>query len=101
MMAENRKPKKSGPGTGREPSFEAGLANLEEIIGRLDSGDLTLDEALALFEQGIVLLRICDSHLKSAQGRITELLKGENGEYVEKVLGAALDSFIAREKNDE
>jgi len=81
------KSKNSGTGKSREPSFEVGLTKLEEIIGQLDNGDLTLDQALVLFEQGISLLRTCDGHLKNAQGRITELLKGENGEYVEKCSG--------------
>jgi exodeoxyribonuclease VII small subunit len=100
-VAEKLKSKNSRTSTSREPSFEAGLIEIEKITGRLESGDLTLDQALALFEQGISLLRICDGHLKNAQGRITELLKGENGKYVEKVLGAVLDPFIVKEKNDE
>jgi len=100
-MAGNRTPKSPETGSGREPTFEAGLTELENIIGRLESGELSLDQALGLFEQGIGLLRICDGHLKNARGRITELIKGENGEYVEKVLGASLESFIAKEKNDE
>jgi exodeoxyribonuclease VII small subunit len=100
-MAAKSAAGKSETVSGRGPTFEAGLTELEEIIGRLESGDLTLDRALGLFEQGIALLRICDGHLKNARGRITELSRGENGEYVEKVLGATLDSFIAKEKNDE
>ena len=100
-MAEKLKLRNSKTTTSREPSFEAGLIEIEKIIGQLESSDLTLDQALALFEQGISLLRICDSHLKNAQGRITELLTGDNGEYVEKVLGTVLDSFMVKEKNDE
>ncbi len=54
-MAEKSKSKNPETRTGREVSFEAGIAGLEEIIGRFESGDLTLDQSLALFEQGITL----------------------------------------------
>ena len=46
-------------------------------------------------------MRSCDAHLKSAQGKLRELLKGENGEFVEKVLGITLESFIAGDSCDD
>jgi exodeoxyribonuclease VII small subunit len=82
-------------------TFEEALARLEKTIEQLEAADLTLDKSLYLFEQGIGLIRICDIHLKKAKGKVTELLKGENGEYVEKVLGTTLESFTAQEKSDE
>lgn len=77
-------------------SFETALASLEEVISELEKDDLSLERALTIFEQGIKLMRICDSHLKNAQGKMKELLKGENGEFVEKVLGDTLESFLSR-----
>jgi len=84
----------------QELTFEDALAKLETVIEQLESDDLSLDKALACFEQGIQLMRKCDSHLKSAQGKLKELLKGENGEFVEKVLGITLESFAGGEEAD-
>jgi exodeoxyribonuclease VII small subunit len=80
-----------------ELSFEDALLELEKTIEELERDDLTLEKALRFFERGIGLMRNCDSHLKSAQGKIQELLKGENGTFVEKVLGNTLESFLNRE----
>ncbi len=82
-------------------TFEDALAALENVINELEKEDLSLDRALTIFEQGIVLMRKCDSHLKGAQGKIKELLKGEDGEFVEKVLGTTLESFLSRDESNE
>jgi exodeoxyribonuclease VII small subunit len=87
--------------TGGSPTFEEALTRLEEIIEQLEKPDLTLDRSLEFFEKGIVLIRTCDAHLKKAQGKVAELLKGENGEFAEKVLGITLESFIAKDTSDE
>ena len=81
-------------------TFEKALERLEEIVGKLESGDLTLDSALEYFEKGIGLMRTCDSHLKNAEGRIRELLKGDNGEFVERVLGMNADSILGEDEAD-
>lgn len=78
-------------------SFEEALGSLEEVITELEKDDLSLDRALTIFEQGVGLMRQCDARLGSAQGKMKELLKGENGEFVEKVLGDSLESFLNRE----
>lgn len=97
-MPEKQRSKKAN---GDSLTFEEALARLEKTIEQLEAADLTLDKSLFLFEQGIGLIRTCDAHLKKAKGKVTELLKGENGEYVEKVLGATLESFIAQEESNE
>jgi exodeoxyribonuclease VII small subunit len=73
--------------TKKQMSFEEALKEMEGIIERLERDDLTLSDALAHFERGVALMRICDAHLKSAEGKLKELTKGENGEFIEKVLG--------------
>jgi exodeoxyribonuclease VII small subunit len=78
-------------------SFEEALGALEEVISELEKDDLSLDRALTIFEQGISLMRQCDARLGSAQGKMKELLKGENGEFVERILGDSLESFLNRE----
>ncbi len=79
-------------------SFEESLVALENVISELEKEDLSLERALTIFEQGIILMRKCDSHLKNAQGKVKELLKGENGEFVEKILGVTLESFLSRDE---
>jgi exodeoxyribonuclease VII small subunit len=97
-MTEKQRVKKNAAGP---PSFEESLAELEKTVGLLEKEDLTLDESLRLFEQGIGLIRACDAHLKKAKGKVTELLKNDNNGYVEKVLGSTLESFIASEHDNE
>ena len=58
-----------------EPGFEDAQRELEEIVHRLESGQASLDEAIALWERGEELYRLCATKLDSAQGRIDELAR--------------------------
>ena len=62
-----------------EKSFETSLAELEQIVGKLESGDLPLEESLELFEKGIRLSRECRTRLTNAERRIEILMKDANG----------------------
>jgi len=64
---------------GVELSFEEALARLEEIVQRLEEGDLPLQEALALYEQGVALSRRCQDLLDEAELRVSQLVEGEEG----------------------
>jgi exodeoxyribonuclease VII small subunit len=75
-----------------EISFESALKDLEKIIAKLESPDLTLTSALDYFEKGVSLMKTCDTELKSAEGKLKELLAGKNGEFIETILGANADS---------
>jgi exodeoxyribonuclease VII small subunit len=55
--------------------FETALKNLEEIVKKLENGELSLDSALALFEEGIKLSRFCHTKLEEAERRVEILLK--------------------------
>jgi exodeoxyribonuclease VII small subunit len=59
-----------------ELDFEGAYAQLEEIVRRLEAGEGTLEESLALFEKGIHLVRFCNRYLDGAEGRIKVLLEG-------------------------
>jgi exodeoxyribonuclease VII small subunit len=61
----------------KEKAFEEALKELEEIVNRLEQGDLPLEEALQLFEQGVKLSRLCHTRLDEAQKRVEILLKDE------------------------
>ena len=57
----------------REPSFEQLLTKLENIVGKLDAGGLTLEESLSLFEEGMRLSKQCNQLLDSAELKIKKL----------------------------
>ena len=56
-----------------EPSFEDAQRELERIVERLEHGDAPLDEAIALWERGEQLYKLCVGKLDTAQGKIEEL----------------------------
>lgn len=55
--------------------FETAMRDLEEIVERLEQGDLPLEESLAAFERGVTLTRTCQSALKEAEQKVEILLK--------------------------
>lgn len=63
-----------------EATFEQALAALEKIVGRLEQGELPLEESLTLYEEGIRLSRLCHGKLEEAEGKIEMLLKDAKGE---------------------
>ncbi len=60
--------------------FEEALAKLESIVEELEKGNLSLEESLSAFEEGIRLSRICSKQLDEAERKIEILIKGEDGE---------------------
>jgi len=59
--------------------FEAALKRLEELVGRMESGDLGLDELVASFEEGQKLVKQCSGKLNEVERRIEVLVKDETG----------------------
>jgi exodeoxyribonuclease VII small subunit len=68
-MSKNPKP---------EPDFEKTLAELEKLVERLEQGDLSLDESLSGFKQGIELTRQCQSVLDNAEQTVQQLLDNQD-----------------------
>jgi len=64
----------------KEMKFETALDKLEEIVRKLEQGDLPLDDSLKLFEEGVGLARFCGTKLDAAERRIEILMKAEGGE---------------------
>jgi exodeoxyribonuclease VII small subunit len=62
------------PGAPAEPSFEDSVRRLGEIVDRLETGELPLEESLRLFEEGVRLARASQSRLDAAERRVQELL---------------------------
>ncbi|MCK8817523.1 exodeoxyribonuclease VII small subunit [Natroniella sulfidigena] len=65
--------------TEAELSFEEALEQLEDIVGELERGELSLAESLGKFETGIKLTKFCSQKLEQAEGKI-EVIKEEAGE---------------------
>jgi exodeoxyribonuclease VII small subunit len=63
----------------RKGEFEKSLLRLEEVVKKLESADLSLDEAMGLFEEGVKLSRECQKKLEEAEGRVEILLKKADG----------------------
>lgn len=63
----------------KNQTFESSLGELEKIVRRLESGELSLEESLKLFEDGVRLARDCRERLDQAERRIEILLKDERG----------------------
>ena len=70
-----------------ERDFEAALKELEQIVERLEAGDLPLEQSLELFEQGVRLSRDCQKRLDEAERRVEILLKDEAGGYTPSPFG--------------
>jgi exodeoxyribonuclease VII small subunit len=69
------------------PSFEASLHRLTEVVEKLESGELGLEESLALFEEGVGLARSAQQRLDAAEKRVEELVRvDETGQPVVKEL---------------
>jgi exodeoxyribonuclease VII small subunit len=64
--------------------FENALSRLETIVGQLEKGELSLEQALQLFEEGINISRFCNSKLTEAERKVEILLKNKEGRLVEE-----------------
>ncbi len=66
-----------------EITFEYAMGRLEEIVRMLESGNAPLDKSLAMFEEGVSLVKLCNSKLDAAEQKVKILTQGENGTLVE------------------
>lgn len=60
-------------------SFEESMQRLDEIVRRLERGDVSLEESLSLFEEGSALIAQCSKLLDSAEQKVIKLKKGSDG----------------------
>jgi exodeoxyribonuclease VII small subunit len=64
----------------KEMSFEKALKELEAIVGRLERGDVELEESITIYERGEALKEHCDGLLKQAEARVEKLTFNQAGE---------------------
>jgi len=81
--------------------FEEQLTALEAVVERLERGELSLDESVALFEEGVRLSTACKKDLDAAEGRIQALTEEGDGEVRDLVLtGDDEDEFVEGEDEE-
>ena len=91
--------KETKGGRRKQESFEDSLKRLEDIVQQMEGGDLTLEDSLALFEEGVRLTRVCSQRLDDAEKKIEVLTRdGEDGV---KVRVADPDDFQQKISNGE
>ena len=79
-------------------NFETSLSTLERIVAQLESGDLPLERALELFEEGVGLAGQCQSQLQEAERKVEMLLR-ERGEIKVVPFGAPQDGHPAESED--
>ena len=83
-----------------DQSFEKALAELENIVEKMEKGGLPLNESLALFEKGVKLARFLREELGKAEKKINILLKDEKGEMKEETFELPEEGGEIAEKQD-
>ena len=91
---------KSTQAADKSPDFEKSLAELEQIVARMEAGELSLDESLQQFERGVVLARACQQALQVAEQKVELLLK-KSGNTEEFAATPFADDSFADEDTDE
>ena len=71
----------TGPDIG-QMSFEEALRALEDVVRRLETGDVPLEESISLYERGEQLRRHCQARLDAAQARIEKIVAGPDGKAI-------------------
>ncbi|GAA0423437.1 hypothetical protein GCM10009133_35000 [Cocleimonas flava] len=66
----NKKSLKNESADETKPDFETAMADLEALVSKIESGDLSLEESLKEFENGVKLSRACQAALKDAEHRV-------------------------------
>ena len=77
--------------------FEEALEELEKVVERLESGELSLEDSLAAFEEGVGLVKFCNRKLTEVEKKIELLVKDKDG----KLQLRAMDDAAGEEPEDE
>ncbi len=68
----------------KKPTFEEAMARLETIVAGLERGDVPLEEAMGLFEEGTALMKQCSQALDKAEQKVAKLISAADGSPVEE-----------------
>ncbi len=73
-------------------TFEGAMERLEQIVGELEAGDLSLERAIKKFEEGVRLSKFCSRKLDETEKKVEILLRDEDGEPAAKPFQTQLDT---------
>ena len=76
----------------KDINFESSIKRLDEISASLERENVSLEDALALYEEGVKLVRVCNAQLEAAERKIKLLKMSPDGEIVEEDLDSAKDA---------
>ena len=79
-MADDAGDKQKIPGDIRKMSFEQALTELEQIVARLEGGDVDLEDSIETYTRGTLLKRHCEAKLRAAQEKIDKIVVGPDGQ---------------------
>jgi exodeoxyribonuclease VII small subunit len=71
----------------QEFKFEEAIADLQQVVEQLESGDLSLEDSLAAFEKGVGLVRYCNEKLSEVEQKVELLVKDKEGQLQLKEFG--------------
>jgi exodeoxyribonuclease VII small subunit len=71
----------------QELKFEEAIADLEQVVEQLESGDLSLEDSLTAFEKGVGLVRYCNQKLSEVEKKVELLVKDKQGQLQLKAFG--------------
>ncbi len=77
-----------------EPTFEEALSQLETLVAKLEAGELPLEEALRVFEEGVRLSRLCTARLEEVERRVHLLTRAPDGTEQEVPFDAGREGSI-------
>ncbi|MBM1221820.1 exodeoxyribonuclease VII small subunit [Ponticoccus sp. SC2-23] len=63
-----------------EMSFEDAIRELEAVVGKLERGDVALEDSIALYERGAALRKRCEAKLKDAEEKVAKITLGPGGQ---------------------
>ncbi|SMY08263.1 exodeoxyribonuclease VII small subunit [Flavimaricola marinus] len=63
-----------------EMSFEDAIRELEQVVGKLERGDVALEDSIALYERGAALKKRCETKLTEAEEKVAKITLGEGGQ---------------------
>ena len=80
-------------GNKKRKSFEDAMVELEDIVEKLEKGELTLDESLEYFKKGVELSKYCNNRLEEVEREISILVEGQDGEIIEEKYAEDVNEF--------
>jgi exodeoxyribonuclease VII small subunit len=76
----------------KNKNFEQTLARLEEIVKKMESGNISLDESIEIYQEGITLSKQCSSMLEEAEGKVMAIVNKEQGLIEEFMISQAKEA---------